>query len=217
MRFIKLMLLSVILIGVGCAACSPAETVRVMAPMRDDDGGFVCAPTGEESDRFVEPVQIIDPARSYMATITMADGGQIVLALFPDRAPITVNNFVFLACQGFYDGLTFHRVIPEFMAQGGDPSGDGTGGPGYTIADEHANGLLFDRPGLLSMAHGSRPNSAGSQFFITYEPAPHLNAQFTIFGEVIEGMAVLDGVTPRDPAQPATAGDQIARIRIEEI
>ena len=190
------MLLSVILIGVGCAACSPAETVRVMAPMRDDDGGFVCAPTGEESDRFVEPVQIIDPARSYMATITMADGGQIVLALFPDRAPITVNNFVFLACQGFYDGLTFHRVIEGFVIQGGCPQGTGTGGPGYRFEDELPKPREY-QIGSVAMANAG-PNTNGSQFFITHSPQPHLNGKHTVFGKVSAGIDVVDAIQQGD-------------------
>lgn len=183
-------------------------------------GEFSCSPTGSEPDQFSEPAQVITEGRDYVATITMANGGQVVIALYPDRAPITVNNFVFLACQGFYDGTTFHRVLPGFMAQGGDPTGSGSGGPGYTIAHEAGNGVPFDRAGLISMAHTGRPNSTGSQFFITYAPTPHLDADFTVFGQVIEGMDVVEGITPRDPENPADlafTGDVIARIRVEEI
>ncbi len=109
-----------------------------------------------------------------------------VISLDPVNAPLTVNNFVFLANEGFYDGTTFHRVIQEFMAQGGDPTGTGGGGPGYWFADETGNGLVFDRPGLLAMANAG-PNTNGSQFFITFAPMPHLDGAHTIFGELVAG------------------------------
>jgi len=194
------------------AACTTAPQTS-QAPAE-----FSCNPTGSEPDQFSGPAQVIRSGHDYIATITMENGGQIVLDLNPQAAPITVNNFVFLACQGFYDGVTFHRVLPGFMAQGGDPTGTGTGGPGYRIQDEHNNGLVFDRAGLISMAHTAAPNSAGSQFFITFGPTPHLNGTFTIFGEVIEGMDTLMNITLRDPeAVPAPPpGDVIARIRVEE-
>jgi peptidylprolyl isomerase len=202
------------------AACSPAVSTTE-GPTQDaavNPAGFECNPTGSEPDQFSAPQQVIDPAKDYVATMTMQNGDQVVIDLFPDKAPITVNNFVFLACQGFYDGLTFHRVIPGFMAQGGDPTGTGTGGPGYTIQDEHGNGLVFDRPGLISMAHTSQPNSAGSQFFITYsaEQTAHLTGTFTIFGEVTQGMDVVEAISPRDPATASTPGDVIQSIRVEE-
>lgn len=138
------------------------------------------------------------------------------MELFDDQAPKTVNNFVFLARNGFYDGTTFHRVLDGFMAQGGDPTGTGMGGPGYQFEDEISPDLTFDRPGLLAMAN-SGPNTNGSQFFITFVPTPHLNGLHTIFGEVIEGMDVVEGITRRDPDQnPDFQGDAIETITITE-
>ncbi|MDQ2692864.1 MAG: peptidylprolyl isomerase [Chloroflexota bacterium] len=146
----------------------------------------------------------------------MENGGEFVAELFADQAPVTVNNFVFLARQGYYDGTTFHRVLDGFMAQGGDPTGTGMGGPGYQFEDEFSDDLTFDRPGLLAMAN-SGPNTNGSQFFITYAPTPHLNGRHTIFGEVIEGMDVVNSITRRDPQQnPDFEGDAIAAITITE-
>jgi cyclophilin family peptidyl-prolyl cis-trans isomerase len=180
---------------------------------------FSCNPTGNEPDQYEAPERVIHQGMDYIATITMKNGDQIVLDLYPEYAPITVNNFVFLACEGFYDGVTFHRVLPDFVAQGGDPTGTGSGGPGYTIADEANNGVPFDRAGLLSMAHRSTPHTTGSQFFITYRPAPELDPDFTVFGTVSEGMDVATSLTPRDPQRSPNAppGDVIATIRVEEI
>ncbi|RME07136.1 MAG: peptidylprolyl isomerase [Anaerolineae bacterium] len=162
------------------------------------------------------PPEVIDPLKGYTATI-QTEKGNIVVELFPDVAPLAVNNFVFLARQGWYDGVTFHRVIPGFMAQAGDPSGTGLGGPGYAFANEVSENLTFDRAGLLAMANAG-PDTNGSQFFITYGPAEHLNGGYTIFGEVLEGMDVLNALTPRDPAQGGDLppGDQIITITIEE-
>ena len=163
-----------------------------------------------------EPPMSIDVNKQYFATFKMAKGGEFVVELFDDQAPKTVNNFVFLARNGFYDGTTFHRVLDGFMAQGGDPTGTGTGGPGYQFEDEFSPDLTFDRPGLLAMAN-SGPNSNGSQFFITYAPTPHLNGRHTIFGEVVEGMDVVNGITRRDPEQnPTFEGDAIETITITE-
>ncbi|MCP4426116.1 MAG: peptidylprolyl isomerase, partial [Chloroflexi bacterium] len=125
---------------------------------------------------------VIDTAKSYEAVITVAGKGDMRLTLFDDEAPLTVNSFVFLANQGYFDGLTFHRVIADFMVQGGDPTGIGSGGPGYQFEDETDAGLSFDRRGLLAMAN-SGPATNGSQFFITFVPTPHLNGLHTIFGE----------------------------------
>ncbi|MBU0703727.1 MAG: peptidylprolyl isomerase [Chloroflexi bacterium] len=154
----------------------------------------------------------IDPSEAYVATISTAKG-DIVVELFADRAPNTVNNFVFLARQGFYDNTTFHRVIADFMAQGGDPSGTGSGGPGYTFADEFHPDLRHDQPGVLSMAN-SGPGTNGSQFFITYEATPWLDDLHSVFGQVIEGMDVLNSLTIRDPAQATSPGDVIEKISI---
>ena len=133
-----------------------------------------------------------------IVTITMEDGRIMRGELYPEKAPNTVNNFISLANKGFYDGLTFHRVIPGFMIQGGCPNGNGMGGPGYSIKGEFAqngvkNDLVHDR-GVLSMARAMDPASAGSQFFIMVEKAPHLDGQYAAFGKVIEGMDVADAV-----------------------
>jgi cyclophilin family peptidyl-prolyl cis-trans isomerase len=158
---------------------------------------------------------IIDPSKSYRATI-VTEKGNIVVALYADRAPNTVNNFVFLAREGFYDNTTFHRVIPGFMAQAGDPTGTGSGGPGYAFADEFDPSLRHDGPGVLSMANAGA-NTNGSQFFITYEATPWLDDKHSVFGQVVEGMDVLDSLNPRDPQQnPDYPGDTILTIVIQE-
>lgn len=159
------------------------------------------------------PEMVIDPENEYEAVIRTQKGDMLV-SLFAEDAPKTVNNFVFLANQGFYDGVSFHRVLDGFMAQGGDPSGTGRGGPGYQFEDETDNGLTFDRRGLLAMANAG-PNTNGSQFFVTFVPTPHLNGKHTIFGEVVEGEEVLSQLTRRQPGA-ATPADVIERIDIYE-
>lgn len=154
----------------------------------------------------------IDTEKTYYATIK-TEKGDIRLLLFDDEAPMTVNNFVFLARQGFYDGCTFHRVIPGFMAQTGDPTGTGSGGPGYTFPDEFSPYLSHDSAGILSMANAG-PDTNGSQFFLTYAPQAHLDGRHSIFGKVVDGMEVLLSLTPRDPDAPP--GDMIYAIVIEE-
>ena len=161
------------------------------------------------------PAMTIDTDKEYEAVIRMADGGEMRLSLFDDEAPITVNNFVFLANQGFYDGTTFHRVLADFMAQGGDPTGTGGGGPGYTFEDELDTGFTFDRRGLLAMANAG-PGTNGSQFFITFTETSHLDGLHTIFGELIEGDDVLSGLTLRDPDTATEPGDVIDEIVIVE-
>ena len=157
----------------------------------------------------------IDVNKQYFATFKMAKGGKFVIQLFPDQAPVTVDNFVVLARKGFYDGTTFHRVLDGFMAQGGDPTGTGSGGPGYEFEDE-VNDLTFDKPGVVAMAN-SGPDTNGSQFFITYAPTEWLNGLHTIFGQVIEGMDVVNGLTRRDPGQnPDYEGDVIESVTITE-
>ncbi len=165
-----------------------------------------------------KPPLVIDPEKEYVAWI-VTEHGDIALNLFADLAPETVNNFAYLACVGFYDDITWHRVIPGFMAQTGDPTGTGFGGPGYTIRDEYMlSKLSFNKAGLLSMAHTDQPNSAGSQFFITYGPTPYLDGSFTIFGEVASGMDVLLKLTPRDPqADPAFFGDKLVTLIVREV
>ena len=162
------------------------------------------------------PPMVIDPLKQYIATIE-TEKGDIVVELFPDVAPMTVNSFVFLSQDGWFDGVTFHRVLPGFMAQGGDPSGSGMGGPGYAFKNETTPDLSFDRKGLVAMAN-SGPDTNGSQFFITYAPVQRLDGGYTIFGEVIEGMEVAESITPRDPSQGGVLppGDLIITITIEE-
>jgi cyclophilin family peptidyl-prolyl cis-trans isomerase len=156
----------------------------------------------------------IDPKRQYRARIE-TDSGTMVLRLFADKAVNTVNNFVFLAREGFYDGTIFHRVIKDFMAQGGDPTGTGTGGPGYRFGDEFHPALAHDKPGILSMANAG-PNTNGSQFFITYVPTPWLDRKHSVFGELIGGLEVLNSIVPRDPSRPEHPGVKIIRVTIEE-
>lgn len=162
------------------------------------------------------PSMNIDPDQQYIATL-VTEKGEIVLQLYPDKAPLAVNSFVFLARQGWYDGITFHRVLPGFVAQSGDPSATGQGNPGYLFDNETDSGLKFDRAGILGMAN-SGPDTNGSQFFITYAPAPSLDGNYTIFGRVLNGMDVLEELTPRDP-QPGIhlpPGDKLIRVTIEE-
>src|SRR5438477_9364851 len=156
----------------------------------------------------------IDPKKTYTATLK-TDVGDIVVRLYTDKVPRTVNNFVFLSRQGFYDGVTFHRVIADFMAQGGDPTGTGTGGPGYRFADEFHPELRHDGPGVLSMANGG-PNTNGSQFFITYAATPHLDDRHSVFGQVTGGIDVLRSIRERDPGRESQPGAQIESIEIEE-
>lgn len=163
------------------------------------------------------PPMTIDVNKKYFATFKLAKGGEFKIQLFPDKAPKTVNNFVFLAREKFYDGTTFHRVIEDFMAQGGDPEGTGGGGPGYQFEYE-PNDLKFDKPGVVAMANrGARTPTNGSQFFITFVSYPSLDGGYTIFGQVIEGMDVVNGITRRDPeANPTFQGDVIESITITE-
>lgn len=162
------------------------------------------------------PAMSIDPKKTYTATIT-TPRGDIEVKLRPDIAPTTVNNFVFLARDGFYDGITWHRVLQGFMAQTGDPTGTGTGGPGYTIKDEFSPSISFDKPGFLAMANTGQPNTGGSQFFITTAPATWLDGSYTIFGEVTKGQEIVDAIPLRDPQQnPTTLGEQLIKITISE-
>ena len=161
------------------------------------------------------PPKAIDPAKNYTATIEMAKGGKILIELYAKYVPDTVNNFVFLAKDGFYDCVTFHRVIPGFMAQTGDPTGSGSGGPGYRFEDEFNPNLRHDSEGILSMANAG-PNTNGSQFFITFAATPHLDGAHTVFGKVIEGMDVVKNISVRDPSSARAPGDAIRTITIVE-
>ncbi|MDQ4005816.1 MAG: peptidylprolyl isomerase, partial [Actinomycetota bacterium] len=172
------------------AAPSPTAPVEVACGAKEPKDA------GEEKPNYKEqPEMQIDTTKDYTAVLKTSCG-TIELELFADQTPVTVNNFVVLSRDGFYDGLTFHRVIPGFMAQGGDPKGDGTGGPGYTFEDEFVDELTFSEPGLLAMAN-SGPATNGSQFFITVAPAEHLNGLHTIFGKVTKGMDALKEIETR--------------------
>jgi cyclophilin family peptidyl-prolyl cis-trans isomerase len=160
------------------------------------------------------PAMVIDPKKRYTATFK-TEKGDFVVELFADKAPQTVNNFAFLAREKFYDGVTFHRVIRDFMAQGGDPSGTGTGGPGYKFADEFHSALRHDGPGILSMANAG-PNTNGSQFFITHRATPHLDHKHSVFGKVIKGMDVVLSIPDRDPGRARELGTKIITIEVTE-
>lgn len=190
------------------AASEPQQTL-----MKSDRPLAELEPASRNGHYDAYPEMVIDPEKEYEALLE-TEKGDIRLRLFAEDAPQTVNNFVFLANQGFYDGVTFHRVIDDFMAQGGDPTGRGSGGPGYTFEDETDSGLAFSGAGLLAMANAGA-NTNGSQFFITFAPTPWLDGNHTIFGQVIEGEQVLSQLTRRQPGA-ATPGDVIERILIYE-
>jgi peptidyl-prolyl cis-trans isomerase B (cyclophilin B) len=170
------------------------------------------AAADQEKEQFARPPRMrIDPKAEY-AAVMETSCGRIELELFARETPTTVNNFVFLAREGFYDGLTFHRVIPDFVLQGGDPQGDGSGGPGYAFEDEIVKRLKFDEPGLLAMAN-SGPDTNGSQFFITTGLPTHLNGLHTIFGRVTKGM----GVVREIEALGSPEGAPQAQIYIDQV
>ncbi len=160
------------------------------------------------------PAMQIEETKDYSANIK-TDLGDIKLTLYADKAPVTVNNFVFLARDGFYDNVIFHRVISGFMAQGGDPTGTGRGGPGYQFEDEFHLELRHDKPGVLSMANAG-PNTNGSQFFLTHVPTPHLDNKHSVFGQVVEGMDVLISIPDRDPMMQDAPAVSIHTIEIIE-
>jgi len=161
------------------------------------------------------PEFIINLKKKYSATLS-TDKGDIVLELFADKTPVTVNNFVFLARAGFYDGTIFHRVISDFMAQAGDPTGTGRGGPGYRFADEFHPSLRHDKPGVLSMANAG-PGTNGSQFFITHVPTPHLNNKHSVFGQVVAGMDLLLTIPQRDPMKVNSPAVKLNKVTIQEV
>ena len=196
------------------------EPVEIFAPLLSTAPARPAAPAPAVAPATVPkqydapPAMMIDPDTTYTATLHMVDGGRIVIELFAREAPVTVNNFVFLASDGYYDGVTFHRVIPGFMAQTGDPTGTGRGGPGYRFEDEFSPDLRHDGPGVLSMANAGA-NTNGSQFFITFVATPHLDGRHTVFGRVVEGMDVVEGIAERDPGTATSPGDAIRTITIE--
>jgi cyclophilin family peptidyl-prolyl cis-trans isomerase len=166
------------------------------------------------ADQPMPPSGALDTSKAYRARFK-TERGEIVAELYAAQAPLTVENFVNLARAGFYDGTTFHRVIPGFMAQGGDPTGTGRGGPGYQFGDEFSPDLHHDGPGVLSMANAG-PGTNGSQFFLTFDATPHLDGRHSVFGRVIEGLDVLRSLRERDPSRDPKPGDRIDTIEIEE-
>lgn len=214
---LALVLLAVVLprLGGGSDSAENGSSSSEGAAMAADRAVADLAPAERNGFYSSYPDTVIDESKRYEATV-VTEKGDIVIELFDDAAPLTVNNFVFLANEGFYDGTTFHRVLEDFMAQAGDPSGTGSGGPGYSFGDEVDNGFAFDRAGLLAMANAG-PGTNGSQFFITYAETPWLTGNHTIFGEVLDGMDVLNELTLRDPnTAPSFTGDLIERIEITE-
>jgi peptidyl-prolyl cis-trans isomerase B (cyclophilin B) len=193
----------------GVISCASSAAPEATSP----EAEVAPAPAPELKTYSAPPSMMIDTNKEYIATIE-TEKGDIVLELFASDVPTTVNNFVFLAHEGFYNGTTFHRVIPGFMVQGGDPTGTGRGNPGYTFADEFTGHTHV--AGALSMAN-SGPNTNGCQFFITYTPQHGLDGKHSVFGQVIEGFDVLQSLTPRDPSRnPDFIGDRVIRITIEE-
>ncbi len=170
------------------------------------------APAERDHYYTAAPDNMLTPDVCYEAVLTTA-GGEMRFRLFADETPLTVNNFVFLATQGYFDGTTFHRVLENFMAQGGDPTGTGVGGPGYQFADEVDTSFSFDRRGLLAMANAG-PGTNGSQFFITFVETPWLDGNHTIFGRLLEGDDVLSQIRLRDPATDADPGQELTRVDI---
>jgi cyclophilin family peptidyl-prolyl cis-trans isomerase/protein-disulfide isomerase len=162
------------------------------------------------------PEMTIDPSKTYLAVLT-TDKGDIVIELYPDIAPMAVNSFIFLAREGWFNGVTFHRVLADFVAQTGDPTGTGFGGPGYYFDNEISPELSFDQPGMVGMAN-SGPGSNGSQFFITYTAVPELTGNYTVFGKVVVGLETAQKLTPRDPSTGGNLpdGDKILKVTIQE-
>ena len=199
------------IIGVGVLLVVVAALIWMNLPARKEQ------PQAGRKQYSAAPPMTIDVAKKYTATFKMAKGGEFVVQLYPDKAPITVNSFVFLARDGFFNSVTFHRVLEGFMAQAGDPTGTGGGGPGYEFAYE-PNDLKFDKAGVVAMANtGPATPTNGSQFFITFGPASNLDGGYTIFGQVISGMDVVNGIKRRDPDQnPTFTGDVIESVTITE-
>ncbi len=202
-----------ILPALAALAMLPACQSATATPTRDLRG--LGTPLVTQQKWANPPPMLIDKTKYYVATFKTAKG-DFRAQLYADKAPFTVNNFVFLARQGYFTNTTFHRVIQDFMAQGGDPSGTGSGGPGYTFDDEIAPDLKFDKPGILAMANYGT-NTNGSQFFVTFKEYPDLNGRYTIFGQVISGLDVVLSLKLRDPsANPTTPGDALYSVTIEE-
>ena len=217
-RFIQrpgyLTVLILILIVLVISSCT-APTGATEASQEVEEGAAAALEPADRNGMYDDsPEMIIDPNVEYHA-VFKTEKGDMRVKLFAEEAPVTVNNFVFLARDGFYNDTHFHRVLKEFMAQGGDPTNTGAGGPGYQFPDETVASLQFDRAGLLAMANAG-PNTNGSQFFITFAETPWLNGNHTIFGEVVDGMDVLFSLSLRDPRAADSPGDLLITVEIEE-
>jgi cyclophilin family peptidyl-prolyl cis-trans isomerase len=208
-------IIAVILAVIWIATSAQDKTVSPPSQPADAPPPVNNAPVVEGKEYDSAPPMSIDTNVIYLAAVKMENGGEFVIQLHADKSPITVNSFVFLAREGFFDGITFHRVLEGFMAQGGDPSGTGGGGPGYKFVNEDCD-LTFDKEGVVAMANAGRDTN-GSQFFITFGATPQLNGGYTIFGQVTEGMDVVHAITRRDPQRnPDFEGDMIESITISE-
>lgn len=209
----KNVLLASLVLALSVAA--PAAAQDAQTPQAICDAAATDEPATRE---YTQAEQVLEPGVDYRA-ILCTGAGPIYVDLFEGVAPVTVNNFVFLAENGYYNNTNFHRVIQDFMVQGGDPTNTGTGGPGYQFQDEFAGFLTFDRPGLLAMANANRPEQGivgtnGSQFFITTVPTPHLDFRHTIFGEVLEGQENVEGIEIRDPQTATDPGTALNTVVI---
>ena len=196
------LLLAGLLAGCGDTDDAPEASTGATEASTGATGstGSTCTPTTKQYDAY--PAMTIDTAKKYTATFELAKGDSFDIELYPAKAPKTVNSFVFLAKEKFYDCVTFHRVLEGFMAQGGDPTGTGTGGPGYEFENENSD-LTFDKAGVVAMAN-SGVDTNGSQFFITFTDTPHLDGRHTVFGRVVEGLDVLDRLTRIEPGMRGT-------------
>lgn len=204
-KAVSLLLVAIIIAG-GLSVVSCGKTSSKEITLTSGDGTVI-----KFKDTGTMPPMLADTGKKYTATIE-TEKGNLVLELFAKDVPRTVSNFVYLAMKGYYDGTTFHRVIPGFMAQGGDPTGTGSGTPGYTFANEITAHKHV--AGALSMAN-SGPNTNGSQFFITYAATPWLDGSYSVFGQLTQGMDVLLKITPRDPATAKNPGDKIIKVTIK--
>ena len=204
--------------GGGEASPTPGTTIRVNPSFLTPTATRVPPPPCElrapRKQYGSVPAMMLDPEKKYFATIE-TQVGDFRVELFADKAPVTVNNFVFLSNEGFYDCITFHRVLPNFMAQTGDPTGTGGGGPGYQFADEFDDDLTH-KIGAVSMANAG-PGTNGSQFFIVFQPQDGLNGRHSVFGQVVSGMDVVLKIRLRDPDQGGPPGDVLKRIIIDEV
>ena len=211
----KLLLTALAVLGMTALACSSDEEPEP-APQSSQASQTTQASSESKPKQWRSPpAMIIDQGKKHTAVFELAKGAEFEIELFADKAPKTVNNFVFLARASYYDGVTFHRVLEGFMAQAGDPTGTGTGGPGYRFEDEFHPSLRHDEAGILSMANAG-PNTNGSQFFITFGPTPNLDDKHSVFGKVSKGMDVVNNLTRRRPSEATEPGDVIDTIRIVE-